>query len=36
MRKINELRNWVEGYDEVAKAVEELQLAFDFFKESHD
>jgi peptide chain release factor 2 len=33
MRKINELRNWVEGYDEVEKAVEELQLAFDFFKE---
>jgi peptide chain release factor 2 len=33
MRKIKELRNWVEGYAEVEKAVEELQLAFDFFKE---
>lgn len=33
MRKIKELKNWVEGYAGVKTAVEELQLAFDFYKE---
>ena len=33
MRKIKEIRFWIEGYTEVEKAVEELQLAFEFIKE---
>ena len=33
MRKIKELKNWVEGYSSVKTAADELQLAFDFFKE---
>ena len=33
MRKIKELKNWVEGYKGVKTAIEELQLAYDFFKE---
>ncbi|MFT3752466.1 MAG: peptide chain release factor 2 [Paludibacter sp.] len=33
MRKIKELKNWIEGYKGVKTATEELQLAFDFFKE---
>lgn len=33
MRKIKELKNWVEGYKEVKTAIEELQLAFDFYRE---
>jgi len=33
MRKIKDLKNWVEGYKEVKTAIEELQLAFDFYKE---
>ena len=33
MRKIKELKNWVEGYSGVKTALEELQLAFDFYKE---
>ena len=33
MRKIKEIRFWIEGYTEVEKAVEELQLAFEFVKE---
>ena len=33
MRKIKELKNWVEGYSGVKTAAEELQLSYDFFKE---
>jgi peptide chain release factor 2 len=33
MRKVKELKNWVEGYREVTAAAEELQLAYDFFRE---
>jgi peptide chain release factor 2 len=33
MRKVKELKNWVEGYREVKAAAEELQLAYDFFRE---
>ncbi len=33
MKKIRELKSWIEGYKEVSSACEELQLAFDFEKE---
>ena len=33
MRKVKELKNWVTGYNEVKSAADELQLAFDFYKE---
>ncbi len=33
MRKIKELKNWVTGYTGVKTAVEELQLAYDFYRE---
>jgi peptide chain release factor 2 len=33
MRKVKELKNWIEGYRNVKTACEELQLACDFFKE---
>ena len=33
MRKIKGIRSWIDGYDEVDKAVEELSLAFEFHKE---
>jgi peptide chain release factor 2 len=33
MKKIKDLKSWVERYNEVKSAVEELQLAFDFYKE---
>lgn len=33
MRKIKELRNWVNGYSGVNTALEELKLAFDFYRE---
>lgn len=33
MRKIKDLKNWVEGYNAVKAAADELQLAFDFYKE---
>jgi peptide chain release factor 2 len=33
MRKIKDLKRWVEGYASVKTATEELQLAFDFYKE---
>lgn len=33
MRKVKELRNWIEGYREVKAAADELQLAYDFFRE---
>jgi len=33
MKKVKELKKWVEGYSGVKIAVDELQLAFDFYKE---
>ena len=33
MRKVKELKNWVEGYAAVKSAVDELQLACDFYRE---
>lgn len=33
MRKVKQLRFWIEGYEEVEKMVEELALGFDFVKE---
>ena len=33
MRKVKELKRWVEGYNGVKTAADELQLAYDFCKE---
>lgn len=33
MKKVKDLRKWVEGYNAVKAAADELQLAYDFFKE---
>jgi len=33
MRKVKDLKNWVQGYNAVKTAADELQLAFDFYKE---
>lgn len=33
MRKVKELKKWVEGYDEVKTAADELQLTYDFYRE---
>ncbi|HQJ89685.1 MAG TPA: peptide chain release factor 2, partial [Paludibacteraceae bacterium] len=33
MKKVKDLKKWVEGYNEVKAACEELQLAMDFFKD---
>ena len=33
MKKIRELKKWVEGYKKVEAICDELQLAYDFFKE---
>lgn len=33
MRKVKELKKWVEGYNEVKTAADELQLAYDFYRE---
>ncbi len=33
MRKVKSIKNWIESYNEVVRANEELLLAFDFFKE---
>lgn len=33
MKKVKELHQWIDGYDELDKAVGELQLAWDFLKE---
>ncbi|MBQ9706073.1 MAG: peptide chain release factor 2 [Paludibacteraceae bacterium] len=33
MRKVKSLKNWIEGYEGVRKATDELQLAFDYYKE---
>ena len=33
MKKIKDLQQWIEGYSEVEKAVDELSIAWDFLKE---
>ena len=33
MRKIKQLKGWIEDYEEVRAAVQELTLAYDFYKE---
>lgn len=33
MKKVRSLKQWIDGYEEAHKAAEELQLAFDYFKE---
>ena len=33
MRKIKELKSWIEAYNEIASSVKELELAYDFIKE---
>lgn len=33
MKKIKDIQAWIDGYEEIEKAVDELQLAFDFIKE---
>ncbi len=33
LRKVKQLKSWIEGYEEVRKATEELQLAFEFYKD---
>lgn len=33
MRKVKEIKNWIVGYQEVKAAAEELQLAYDFYRE---
>lgn len=33
MKKIKDLQAWINGYEEVEKAVDELSLSFDFYKE---
>ncbi len=33
MRKIKELKNWVDGYRNIKTAADELQLAYDFYRE---
>jgi peptide chain release factor 2 len=33
MKKVKDLKKWVDRYNEIKEATEELQLAFDFYKE---
>ena len=33
MKKVKSIRKWIDGYNEVKSAADELQLAFDYFKE---
>lgn len=33
MKKVRELKSWIEGYEQVTAAVEDLQVLFDFAKE---
>jgi len=33
MRKIKQLKNWIDAYEEIHMAVQELALAYDFYKE---
>lgn len=34
MKKVKEIQKWIDGYNEVSAAVNELELAFDFYKEN--
>lgn len=34
MRKIKQLKNWIDAYEEIRIAVQELGLAYDFYKEA--
>ncbi len=34
MRKIKQLKSWIEAYEEIHTAVQELALAYDFYKEA--
>lgn len=33
MKKVKDLQQWIAGYNEVSSLAEELQLAFDFYKD---
>ena len=33
MKKVKDIRKWLDGYDEVKTACDELELAFDYYKE---
>ena len=33
MKKIKDLKAWIEGYEDVERAVDDLEVAFDFVKE---
>ncbi len=33
MKKVKSLKSWLEGYEQVRKAVEELNLAYDFYRD---
>ena len=33
MKKVRSIKKWIEGYDDVRMKADELQLAFDFFKD---
>lgn len=33
MKKVKDIRKWIDGYEEVKAAADELELAFDYFKE---
>ena len=33
MKKVRELKSWIEGYEQVTSAVGDLQVLFDFAKE---
>ena len=33
MKKVKAIKKWIDGYQEVRTAADELQLAFDFYKE---
>ena len=33
MKKVKAIKRWIDGYEEVRSAADELQLAFDFYKE---
>ena len=33
MKKVKSIKKWLDGYNEVRSMTEELQLAFDFYKE---
>ena len=33
MKKVKDLQKWIDGYNEVEKAVDEVSVGFDFVKE---